>query len=597
MKKQTTKKNGTMPEDCLFLSEETSDQIVKELMKEVQEEVWEETEQSTIMDAFIFLTRDNEDEAMRHGNRTHMHLDQTDNNACRYLMRRLNMTRNQIHLLACIMYHTQGIGQACDADDITRYLDAHPLAIFSMRQDFDALIKSGYLEENTGFGKRWQIRKEASKALSENRTLDLNEFKVTDTLALLAECINIIREGRYHDSDDEIENRIDWLFTVNEDLPFVKNVYTIAGGEPLIEKTLVLAAARIVGEEVPAFNIGDLNMILSSQNTRTVGRALQRGNFPPVKQGLLEPYCSSEGMANADQWTISKEGWMKLLDGNTEEMEAILNIQKDPFHNLTPSSEIKERKLFFSGKTRENVDRLRAMLQEEQYQQIVAKLKEKNMPSGLNILLYGTPGTGKTELVQQLARETGRDLFVVDMALIRDKYVGESEQNLTRIFNNYRSYVERMPKAPILFCNECDAIFGSRMERTEHAVDKMENAMQNILLEQMEKMPGIMICTTNLTSTLDKAFERRFLMKLQLPKPELEARKLIWQSMLPQLNEEQSTTLANRFDFSGGQIQNVTRKQIINSIFTGNDELDFNRILDDCSAESMDRSNGHKIGF
>ena len=586
-----------MPEDCLFLPEETRDQIEKELMKEVQEEVWEETEQSTIMDAFIFLTRDNEDEAMRHGNRTHMHLDQTDNNACRYLMRRLNMTRNQIHLLACIMYHTQGIGQACDADDITGYLDAHPLAIFSMRQDFDALIKLGYLEENTGFGKRWQIRKEASKALSENRTLDLNEFKVTDTVALLAECINIIREGRYHDSDDEIENRIDWLFTVNEDLPFVKNVYTIAGGDSLIEKTLVLAAARIVGEEVPAFNIGDLNMILSSQNTRTVGRALQRGNFPPVKQGLLEPYCSSEGMANADQWTISKEGWMKLLDGNTEEMEAILNIQKDPFHNLTPSSEIKERKLFFSGKTRENVDRLRSMLQEEQYRQIVAKLKEKNMPSGLNILLYGTPGTGKTELVQQLARETGRDLFVVDMALIRDKYVGESEQNLARIFSNYRSYVERMPKAPILFCNECDAIFGSRMERTEHAVDKMENAMQNILLEQMEKMPGIMICTTNLTSTLDKAFERRFLMKLQLPKPELEARKLIWQSMLPQLNEEQCTALANRFDFSGGQIQNVTRKQIINSIFTGNDELDFDRILDDCSAESMDRSNGHKIGF
>ena len=597
MKKQTTKKNGTMPEDCLFLSEETSDQIVKELMKEVQEEVWEETEQSTIMDAFIFLTRDNEDEAMRHGNRTHMHLDQTDNNACRYLMRRLNMTRNQIHLLACIMYHTQGIGQACDADDITRYLDAHPLAIFSMRQDFDALIKSGYLEENTGFGKRWQIRKEASKALSENRTFDLNEFKVTDTLALLAECINIIREGRYHDSDDEIENRIDWLFTVNEDLPFVKNVYTIAGGDPLIEKTLVLAAARIVGEEVPAFNIGDLNMILSSQNTRTVGRALQRCNFPPVKQGLMEPYCSSEGMANADQWTISKEGWMKLLDGNTEEFNAIQNLQKDPFHNLTPSADIKERKLFFSGKTRERVDRLRSMLQDDQYRQIVAKLKEKNMPSGLNILLYGTPGTGKTELVQQLARETGRDLFVVDMALIRDKYVGESEQNLANIFSNYRSYVERMPKTPILFCNECDAIFGSRMERTEHAVDKMENAMQNILLEQMEKMQGIMICTTNLTSTLDKAFERRFLMKLQLPKPELEARKLIWQSMLPQLNDEQSTTLANRFDFSGGQIQNVTRKQIINSIFTGNDELDFDNILDDCSAESMDRSNGHKIGF
>jgi SpoVK/Ycf46/Vps4 family AAA+-type ATPase len=125
----------------------------------------------------------------------------------------------------------------------------------------------------------------------------------------------------------------------------------------------------------------------------------------------------------------------------------------------------------------------------------------------------------------------------------------------------------------------------------------MENALQNILLEQMEKLQGIMICTTNLTSTLDKAFERRFLIKLQLPKPTNEARKQIWETMLPKLSKEQAETLANRFDFSGGQIQNVTRKQIINSIFTGSDEMDFDRILADCSAESMDRSNGKQIGF
>lgn len=587
-----------MPDAGLFLPEETNLEIEREMMAEVQEDVWEETEHSTIMDAFIFLTRNSDDSVMHRGNRIHMHLDQTDNAASRYLMRRLNMTLNQIHLLACVMYQTQGLGRTCDADDITGYLDTHPLEIFNMSDDIKTLVKAGYLEEEERpIGKDWKIRREAAKALSENRPLDIAVFKVPDTLSLLSECIHIIREGHFHDFDDEIENQIRWLFTVNCDMPIVKNLNGLANGDERIAKTLVLAAARIAGEEVPAFNIGDLNMVLSNSDSRRVIRALQRGDFPPVRQHILEPFCTIEGMASADQWTISKDGWMKLLDGNMEEFNAIQNLQKDPFHNLTPSADIKERKLFFSGKTRERVDRLRSMLQDDQYRQIVAKLKEKNMPSGLNILLYGTPGTGKTELVQQLARETGRDLFVVDMALIRDKYVGESEQNLANIFSNYRSYVERMPKTPILFCNECDAIFGSRMERTEHAVDKMENAMQNILLEQMEKMQGIMICTTNLTSTLDKAFERRFLMKLQLPRPELEARKLIWQSMLPQLNEEQSTTLANRFDFSGGQIQNVTRKQIINSIFTGNDELDFDRILDDCSAESMDRSNGHKIGF
>ena len=219
------------------------------------------------------------------------------------------------------------------------------------------------------------------------------------------------------------------------------------------------------------------------------------------------------------------------------------------------------------------------------------------MPTGLNVLLYGAPGTGKTELVQQLARETGRDIFIVDMSQIRDKYVGESEHNLSRIFSTYRTYVARLRKTPILFCNECDAIFGSRMERTSHSVDKMENALQDILLEQMEKMQGIMICTTNLTSALDKAFERRFLLKVQLPKPNNEARKQIWATMLPKLSDEQTTVLANRFDFSGGQIQNVTRKQVINSIFSGSEEMDFNRLIEDCTAETMDRTNGRQIGF
>ena len=338
-------------------------------------------------------------------------------------------------------------------------------------------------------------------------------------------------------------------------------------------------------------------MVMSVNEVRKVMRAMQKGTYPLVTQKIFEPLCSDGGLADADQWVITKDGWMELLSQNIEEVNAILSDREEWGRNLTSCAQIPERKLYFSGKTQEEVNRLRQLLQDDQYQQVVSRLKEKNMPTGLNILLYGTPGTGKTELVQQLARETGRDLFIIDMAQIRDKFVGESEQNLARIFNTYRSYVARMKKTPILFCNECDAIFGARLERTSGSVDKMENALQNILLEQMEKLHGIMICTTNLTSTLDKAFERRFLIKLQLPKPTNEARKQIWATMLPKLSDEQAATLANRFDFSGGQIQNVTRKQIINSIFTGSDEMDFDRILADCSAESMDRSNGKQIGF
>ena len=219
------------------------------------------------------------------------------------------------------------------------------------------------------------------------------------------------------------------------------------------------------------------------------------------------------------------------------------------------------------------------------------------MPTGFCCLFYGTPGTGKTELAQQLAIATKRDLMQVELATLRDKFVGESEKQIKEIFDKYRALVRSQERAPILFFNEADAIFGNRMENTQRSVDKMENAIQNIILQEMEQLEGIMICTTNLTTCLDKAFDRRFLFKLEIEKPTNEVRKLIWQSMLTGLNDEQATELANRFDFSGGQIQNISRKQVINAIFSGNDNLDYEQIKIDCQNESISRNNGRKIGF
>lgn len=562
------------------------------------EEAWEETEQSTLLDAFIYLTRDTDVKGRLRPQRS-MNLDTSDNEAVRYLMRRLDMTKTQIQLLACIVFQHQGFGRTCDMDDLTQYMSSHPLELYTKQGDFDALVERGYVEadESRLGGTEWTIRKEAMVALSKNIPFDVQSLRAEDAASFLAQCCSAIREGRQHDEDGSIEKEINWLFELNKDLPIVINIKRLSADDKLVFKPLVLAASLMSAEAAISFAISEFNMILNTHDVRKVGRAMQKGNHPLVMKKVFEPMCSSGGMADADQWVISKDGWMELLSQNMEEVNNVLNDNEDWGRNLTPYTQIPERKLIFSGKTMDEVNRLRQLLQDEQYQQVVARLKEKNMPTGLNVLLYGAPGTGKTELVQQLARETGRDIFIVDMSQIRDKYVGESEHNLSRIFSTYRTYVARLRKTPILFCNECDAIFGSRMERTSHSVDKMENALQDILLEQMEKMQGIMICTTNLTSALDKAFERRFLLKVQLPKPNNEARKQIWATMLPKLSDEQTTVLANRFDFSGGQIQNVTRKQVINSIFSGSEEMDFNRLIEDCTAETMDRTNGRQIGF
>ena len=129
--------------------------------------------------------------------------------------------------------------------------------------------------------------------------------------------------------------------------------------------------------------------------------------------------------------------------------------------------------------------------------------------------------------------------------------------------------------APILLFNEADAIIGIRKQGAQNAVDKMENTIQNIILQEMETMDGIMIATTNLVENMDSAFDRRFLYKVKFEKPDAQVRRRIWKEMLPTLSDKEAQVLAEAFELSGGQIENVARKDTINHILHGasNDRL------------------------
>ena len=100
-----------------------------------------------------------------------------------------------------------------------------------------------------------------------------------------------------------------------------------------------------------------------------------------------------------------------------------------------------------------------------------------------------------------------------DVPQIKSKWVGDSEKNIKALFDRYREVVKRSKLAPILLFNEADAIIGKRQEGAERAVEKMENSIQNIILQEIENLDGIMIATTNLQQNMDTAFERRFLYK------------------------------------------------------------------------------------
>ena len=549
---------------------------------------------ATILSTMEFLTSDEQlnysDDAQQP--------DPVREAAITYLQERLNLSRIQVLILTSVLYHSVKYsgGRNCDMDDLANLLHVHPLRVLQLNNEFNTLDERGYIVNAKGHD-GWSLSMvgEAREALTNDMPFDPLILKLENNFDFLSRANRFIKDGRRYDEDGAIVKNINRLMAQNQQLSVVQNLQNIKGEA---EMWFMLQMMTTLAIEADSYvNSGDLSQMLPDRTVRVILKQIKDATHPFVQDGYIE-LRNQAGQVQQGEWVLSHEGWLAML-GSQEEVDSIVpkEDEDENINMLTSYKQLAQRPLYFSGKTEEQVQTLTKLLNEEQLAKVRQALKAHKMPLGFCCLFYGTPGTGKTELVQQLAIATQRDLFQVNIATLRDKYVGESEKQLKRIFDKYRSLVKTQEHAPILFFNEADAIFGNRMENTQRSVDKMENALQNIILQEMEVLDGIMICTTNLTSCLDKAFDRRFIYKVEFDKPTHQARKLIWQSMLSSLNDKQATELANRFDFSGGQIQNISRKQVINAIFSGKEELDYDQIKLDCQSESISRNSRGKVGF
>jgi SpoVK/Ycf46/Vps4 family AAA+-type ATPase len=220
------------------------------------------------------------------------------------------------------------------------------------------------------------------------------------------------------------------------------------------------------------------------------------------------------------------------------------------------------------------------------------------MRTGFACLFSGGPGTGKTETALQLARRTGRTVFRVDIADTKSMWFGESEKRIKQVFTRYQRVAKNAALAPILLFNEADAVIGKRqnLDGNARGPAQTENAIQNIILEQLENLTGILIATTNLAANMDSAFERRFLYKVDFEKPTAETRKNIWRSQLKQLSGEDAAALAARFEFSGGQIENIARKAAVFRILHG-EAPPLAQLIAYCKDEATAGNNAKPIGF
>ena len=195
----------------------------------------------------------------------------------------------------------------------------------------------------------------------------------------------------------------------------------------------------------------------------------------------------------------------------------------------------------------------------------------------------------------QIARATGRAIYHVDISATKSCWFGESEKLIKDVFKKYEDICEHCEKRPILLFNEADGIFSKRKDSESSNVAQTENTIQNIILEEMERLDGILIATTNMADNLDGAFERRFLFKIKFDKPLIEARKNIWLSKMPSLSDSSAQDLATAFPFSGGEIDNIVRKATIMEVLDGK-EPDVEGLKRLCREEKL-HGDGAKIGF
>ena len=200
---------------------------------------------------------------------------------------------------------------------------------------------------------------------------------------------------------------------------------------------------------------------------------------------------------------------------------------------------------------------------------------------GLSALFHGPPGTGKTMVAGIIAGELGMDLFRVDLSQITSKYVGETEKNLARIFD------EAGQSHSVLLFDEADSLFAKRTE-VKSATDRYANLEVNYLLQRMEDFDGVTVLTTNFESGIDDAFKRRIRFRIEFPFPDQSDREVLWQRMIPAAAEIESgiryDDLAYDFELSGGHIKNA----IVRAAFVAAERADVIRYEDLRAAGSLE---------
>lgn len=351
-----------------------------------------------------------------------------------------------------------------------------------------------------------------------------------------------------------------------------------------------------------AMNCGENDFNTSLQSTVDDFYEKKRDSFKYINNFLEEKTTlnrldliekDSNSFSNRHRIQLTQKAVSMLKEWEGISLEFVEKKDK----RLVYPNQIQKRNLFYNSGEELQLEPIKKSFSNTAFNKLQSRLKSKNMSAGITALLYGAPGTGKTETVYQLAKKHNRPIFKVEISETKSMWFGESQKLVKKIFTDYYNFKKTQKICPILLFNEADAIIGKRKSAGSSSVSDTENAIQNVLLEELENFDGILFATSNLVANLDSAFERRFLFKVKYENPSTENAAKIWRNKLPILSENEALQLASQFSYSGGEMENIARKSIMDEIVLGT-KPNFDRVLSFCENEKWSsKSCSVRIGF
>ena len=511
---------------------------------------------------------------------------------------KFGISRNAAVLLGCIAEHNTSNG--CDDDDLAEYVGCSNIEFIGFRPALEEL-------ENRGVVSRMQ-------RVPRSRSCYFVTREALKAIANDAEFIPFPMTGL---SADELFTRFRIFFSdfqknVIDSERLLANIHQVLLGNPELEFSRKVLNSSLITEcsdtEERFFfylchrlvSYGDnavpIEILLQfndyMEDDQLIRRTLSNGNSALQKSGLV-CFGGENGFQDMDSLALSEDVIGSFFN------EVTLERKSERRHkDIISSGSIIAKELYYNEKETEQMERLASLLSPQNFKGVQQRLKDMGMRKGFAVLFSGGAGCGKTAGAYELARRTGRDIFAVDMSQLKSKWVGDSEKIVKGVFDSYRKMCSKCGNAPILLFNEADAIFSKRIDNPEDSVDQMMNSIQNICLEAIENLDGILIATTNLAGNFcDEAFARRFIFKVEFSTPAAETRTKIWKSMIADITDDDACELGRSYAFSGGNIENIARKAAVGYVLSG-EKASLADLRKYCDEESLSGScKRARIGF